>query len=66
MTVNTALNNIEERQLGYVRMIAYAEGGDAEERTLDTYSTRELLDCWSRECSAYYIIGEYAYILYKA
>ena len=66
MKVQDALNNITERQLGYIRMVSYVDGGTAEERTLDTYSTRELLDCLQKDCSAHYTIGEYAYIVYKA
>lgn len=65
MTVQNALNNFEETQLGYIRMIKYIEAGEATERTLDTYTSRELLDCLQKQCSAYYTIGEYKYIVYK-
>lgn len=65
MTVQNALNNFEETPLGYVRMIKYVEAGEAIERTLDQYSSREFLDCLQKQCSAYYMIGEYKYIVYK-
>lgn len=65
MTVQNALNNFEETPLGYVRMVKYVEAGDASEKTLDQYTTRELLDCLQKQCSAYYVIGEYKYIVYK-
>lgn len=66
MTVQTCLNNIQETNLGYIRMIVYIEGGKAEERTLDTYTSRELIDGLNKPASAYYQIGEYWYIIYKS
>lgn len=65
MKVQNALMNIEEKQLGYVRMVCYTDGGQAEERTLDTFTTKELIDVLQKDCSAYYFIGEYFYIVYK-
>ena len=65
MTVQNALSNIPEKMLGYIRMVCYADGGEATERTLDTYSNKELLDVVQKQCSAYYYIGEYYYIVYK-
>lgn len=65
LKVYDALNNLAERTLGYTRMVSYVDGGPAEERTLDTYSTKEILNVTQKDCSAYYTIGEYAYIIYK-
>ena len=65
MNVQNALNNIPEKPLGYIRMVCYNAGGEATERTLDTYSNKELFDVVQKQCSAYYYIGEYYYIVYK-
>ena len=65
MTVQNALSNIPEKMLGYIRMVCYTDGGEATERKLDTYSNKELLDVVQKQCSAYYCIGEYYYIVYK-
>ena len=65
MTVQNALSNIHDKMLGYIRMVCYTDGGEATERTLDTYSNKELLDVVQKQCSAYYYIGEYYYIVYK-
>ena len=64
MTVQNALSNIPDKMLGYIRMVCYTDGGEATERTLDTYSNKELLDVVQKQCSAY-CIGEYYYIVYK-
>lgn len=65
MKVYDALNNLAERTLGYIRMVNYTDGGTAEERVLNTYSSKEILEVTQKDCSAYYTIGEYAYIIYK-
>ena len=65
MTVQNALSNIPDKMLGYIRMVCYTEGGEATERTLDTFNNKELLDVVQKPCSAYYYIGEYYYIVYK-
>ena len=65
MTVQNALSNIPDKMLGYIRMVCYTDGGEATERTLDTYSNKELFDGVQKQCSAYYYIGEYYYIVYK-
>lgn len=66
MNVQNCLNNIPETNLGYIRMIVYIEGGQGSERTLDTYTSRELIDILNKQASAYYQIGEYWYIIYKS
>ena len=38
-------------------------GGEATERTLDTFSNRELIDIQQKDAPAYYNIGEYSYII---
>lgn len=65
MTVQNALSNIPDKTLCYIRMVCYTDGGEATERTLDTYSNKELFDVVQKQCSAYYYIGEYYYIVYK-
>ena len=65
MTVQNALSNIPDKMLGYIRMVCYTDGGEATERTLDTYSNKELFDVVQKQCSAYCYIGEYYYIVYK-
>ena len=65
MTVQNALSSIPDKMLGYIRMVCYTEGGEATERTLDTFSNKELLDVVQKQCRAYYYIGEYYYIVYK-
>ena len=40
-------------------------GSERAERTLDTYSNKELFDVVQKQCNAYYYIGEYYYIVYK-
>ena len=65
MTVQNALNNIPEKPLGYIRMVCYNDGGEATVRTLDSFSNKEILDVVQKQCSAYYYIGEYYYIVYK-
>ena len=49
MKVSDCLNNIPEKQLGYIRMIDIVMGGEAHERTLDTYSNKELLDAQQKD-----------------
>lgn len=66
MKVSECFNIIPEVNLGYVRMIEYVSGGEAKERTLDSFTTRELYDVQSKDVSAYYSIGEYWYIVYIA
>lgn len=65
MNVQNALSNIPEKPLGYIRMVCYTDGGEATERTLDSFSNKEILDVVQKQCSAYYYIGEYYYIVYK-
>ena len=65
MTVQNALSSIPDKMLGYIRMVSYTDGGEATERTLDTFSNKELLDVVQKQCSAYYYIGKYYYIVYK-
>ena len=65
MNVQNALNNIPEKPLGYIRMVCYTDRGEATERTLDSFSNKEILDVVQKQCNAYYYIGEYYYIVYK-
>lgn len=66
MTVKDALDSFDATPLGYVRMIDYVQaGGEARERTLDTFDSQELLDCMPNDCLAFYYIGQYKYIVYK-
>lgn len=66
MTVQDAIKSFTERGIGYVRMISYeVAGGEAKERTLDTFSNVELIDCLDNSAIAYYTIGSYGYIIYK-
>lgn len=63
MKVAECLNNIPEKPLGYIRLIQFAMGGEAKERTLDTFTNRELVDIQQKDAPAYYSIGEYWYII---
>ena len=66
MTVKDAIENFDGFNVGYVRMISYLQaGGEAKERTLDTFTTDELMSYMGCSCLAYYKIGSYAYIVYK-
>ncbi len=65
MKVSECLNNIPERTLGYIRMIDIVQGGEASERTLDSYSNRELIDAQQKDAHCYYSIGEYWHIVYS-
>lgn len=65
MKVSECLNNIPERPLGYIRMIDIVQGGEASERTLDSYSNRELIDAQQKDAHCYYSIGEYWHIVYS-
>lgn len=47
-------------------MVQFSDAAEASERTLDTYTNRELLDVLQKDCAAYYYIGEYYYIVYKS
>lgn len=57
------LNNIQEKPLGYIRVIQFDMGGEATERTLDTFSNKELVEVQQKDAPAYYNIGEYSYII---
>lgn len=61
--VSDAFNNIPESPMGYIRLVQFAMGGDATERTLDTLTTRELMDLQQKDVAAYYRIGEYWYVV---
>ncbi len=63
MKVLECLNNIQEKPLGYIRVVQFSMGGEATERTLDTYSNKELVDLQQKDAPAYYTIGEYSYIV---
>lgn len=63
MKVQECLNNIQEKPLGFIRVIQFSMGGDATERTLDTFTNKELVDIQQKEAAAYYNIGEYSYII---
>mgnify|MGYP004522309747 CR=1 FL=1 len=63
MKVSECLNNISEKQLGYIKVVEFEMGGDATERGLDTYTNRELVDLQKKDAPAYYNIGEYSYIV---
>ena len=65
MKVSECLNKIPDKQLGYIRMVDCVMGGEAHERTLDTYNSKELIECQSRDAHCYYNIGEYWYIVYS-
>lgn len=65
MKVSDCLNNIPEKPLGYIRMIDCVNGGEANERTLDTYNNKELMDAQQKDAHCYYCIGEYWTIVYS-
>ena len=65
MKVSECLSNIPEKQLGYIRMIDIVQGGEATERTLDTYNNKELLEAQQKDAHCYYSIGEYWHIVYS-
>lgn len=65
MKVSECLSNIPEKQLGYIRMIDIVQGGEATERTLDTYNNKELLEAQQKDAHCYYNIGEYWHIVYS-
>ncbi len=65
MKVSECLKNIPEKPLGYIRMVDCVMGGEAHERTLDSYSNVELTDCQSKDAHCYYNIGEYWTIVYS-
>ena len=62
MKVSECLGNIPEKQLGYIRIVM---GGEAHERTLDTYNNKELLEAQQKDAHCYYNIGEYWHIVYS-
>lgn len=49
MKVSECLNNIQEKPLGYIRVIQFDMGGEATERTLDTFSNKELVDVQQKD-----------------
>lgn len=63
MKVSECLSNIKEKPLGYIRIVQFTMGGEANERTLETFTNRELVDIQQKDAPAYYDIGEYSYIL---
>lgn len=63
MKVSECLANIEEKPLGYIRVVQFAMGAEATERTLDTFSNKELVEIQQKDAPAYYNIGEYSYIV---
>lgn len=63
MKVSECLSNIQEKPLGYIRIIQFEMGGEAMERMLDTLSNKELMDIQQKDVPAYYNIGEYSYII---
>lgn len=63
MKVLECLNNIQEKPLGYIRVIQFDMGGEGTERTLDTFSNKELVNLQQKDATAYYNIGEYSYIV---
>lgn len=65
MKVFECLSNIPEKPLGYIRMIDIIQGGEANERTLDTYNNKELLDAQQKDAHCYYSIGEYWHIIFS-
>lgn len=65
MKVQNALANMNDVILGYIRMIPYVEGGEAEEKGLETFTNKELVDVLQKDCVAYYRIGSYYYVIYR-
>lgn len=63
MKVSECLNNIQEKPLGYIHVIQFEMGGEATDRTLDTFSNKELVDVQHKDSPAYYNIGEHSYII---
>ena len=63
MKVSECLNNIPETSMGYIRLIQFAQGGEAQERMMDSMTNRELVDIQQKDAPAYYRIGEYWYII---
>lgn len=63
MKVSECLNNIPETPMGYIRLIQFAQGGEAQERMMDSMTNRELVDIQQKDALAYYRIGEYWYII---
>lgn len=63
MKVSECLNNIPETPMGYIRLIQFAQGGEAQERMMDSMTNRELVDIQQKDAPAYYRIGEYWYII---
>ena len=55
--------SISRKVPGYIRVIQFDMGGEATERTLDTFSNKELVDVQQKDAPAYYNIGEYSYIV---
>ena len=65
MKVAECLGNIPEKQLGYIRMIDIVMGGEANERGLETYTNKELLDAQQKDAHCLYNTGEYWHIVYS-
>lgn len=63
MKVSECLNNIDEKSLGYIRVVQFDMGGEATERMLDSFTNKELMDLQQKDAPAYYNIGEYSYII---
>lgn len=49
MKVSECLNNIPETPMGYIRLIQFAQGGEAQERMMDSMTNRELMDIQQKD-----------------
>lgn len=63
MKVSECLANIQEKPLGYIRVVQFEMGGEATERTMDSFTNTELVEIQKKDAPAYYNIGEYSYII---
>lgn len=64
MKVYDCLSNIDA-PLGYVHIISYTPGGVGIDKTLDGFSSKELVELLQKESAIYYQIGSYWYVIYQ-
>lgn len=65
LTVENALSQIPEKNLGYIQLTVIGDNNKAEMKTIAGITNTELMEYMKKQCLAYYYIGEYYYIIVK-
>ena len=65
LTVEKALENIEETLFGYIKIIMVSDSGEAVEKGFETFTNKQMFNMFEKKCLAYYSIGSYYYIIVK-